>query len=202
MNATVNNLHGLILAGGHSKRMGQDKSLLVYHEKPQVEHAYDLLTPFCAKVFVSNRSDQNKQKGHEHLPQLHDNIKFNDIGPLGGILSAMTAYPNAAWLVLACDLPFVTAEAIHYLIDQRDIQKLATAFISAHDQMPEPLCAIWEAHSRERILKFLNKGIQCPRRILLKFDTRLIIQKDPRWLRNINSLQEYQQTKKFKKIYH
>ena len=175
--------------------MGQDKSVLTYHGKTQVEHAYDLLMPFCARVIVSNRADQVGQKGHGHLPQLHDLPQFSGIGPLGGILSAMTVYsPQAAWLVFACDLPFVTPGAIDYLIQQRDPDKIATAFISTHDQMPEPLCAIWEGHGRDTIARFLNEGVRCPRKILMKSDAHLIVQKDPRWLDNVNTAQEYKNT--------
>src|SRR3990167_4508022 len=101
MTAINKNLYGLILAGGRSKRMGQDKSLLTYRSKPQVEHAHDLLMPFCAKIFVSTRADQSKNREYERLAQINDLPQFSDIGPLGGILSAMTTYSGAAWLVLA-----------------------------------------------------------------------------------------------------
>ena len=206
MTAVADNLYGLILAGGHSKRMGQDKSVLIYHGKTQIEHAYDLLSPFCAKVFVSNRADQAGQKGHEHLPQVHDLPQFSGIGPLAGILSAMTTYPKTSWLVFACDLPFITPEAIDYLIGLRNPDQFATAFISSYPppepspqgggKFPEPLCAIWEAHGRRDIEQFLREGIQCPRKILLKSNVHLIIQKDPRWLDNVNTPQEYEQALK------
>jgi molybdenum cofactor guanylyltransferase len=199
MTAESNNLYGLILAGGRSKRMGQDKSLLAYHGKPQIEYTYDLLSAFCSQVFISTRPKQTLP--YKHLPQLPDLPEFNDIGPLGGILSAMTIHPTKAWLVLACDLPFITPEAVYYLIEQSNPQKFATAFISNHDRLPEPLCAIWEPRSREGALKFFNEGIQCPRqcprKILIKSDTHLLTQQDPRWLDNVNNPEEYEQARKF-----
>ena len=184
-------IYGLVLAGGKSTRMNVDKSLLFYHGKTQVEHAFELLGLYCAKVFVSNRQDQKQSQGHEHLPQLHDLPEYSGIGPIGGILSALTKFPNAAWLVMACDLPFVTSETIEYLIGQRDPKKNATAFISVHDQLPEPLCAIWETHTQQIILDFFKQGIQCPRKILIKSDVHLIEQQDKRWLDNVNNPQEY-----------
>ena len=65
-------------------------------------------------------------------------------GPVVGIRSAFAAHPNVAWLVLACDLPFLSEAAIEGLLRRRDPGALATAYISAHDGLPEPLCAIWE----------------------------------------------------------
>ena len=195
MTAASDNLYGLILAGGHSKRMGQDKSVLTYHGKTQIEYAYDLLVPFCAKVFVSNRAAQARQKGHEYLPQLHDLPQFSDIGPLGGILSAMTVYPQASWLIFACDLPFMTPQAIACLIQQRDPAKFATAFISTSDGLPEPLCAIWEAGGYEHFLELYQQGLRCPRKTLLKSDTHLLTQQNPRWLDNVNTPEEYKQAR-------
>ena len=90
-----NNIYGLVLAGGKSTRMNVDKSLLFYHGKTQVEHAFALLSPHCAKVFVSNRREQEHLQGHDHLPQLHDLPEYSDIGPLGGVLSALTKFPTA-----------------------------------------------------------------------------------------------------------
>ncbi len=109
-------LYGLVLAGGRGVRMKADKSLLRYHDKSQVEYCYDLLLPLCKRVLVSNRSEQADLKEHEGLSQIHD--IFPNIGPLGGILSAMTQYPKVSWLVLACDLPFVTERAIKALVDR------------------------------------------------------------------------------------
>lgn len=167
--------------------MGQDKALLDHNGKSQLQYAYDLLMPFCAKVFISVRADQSKQQGYGHLPQIHDLPQFSGIGPLGGILSAMAAYPDAAWLLLACDLPLVTPQTIRYLIEHRDPQKTATAFISSSDRLPEPLCAIWEAGSRSKALQLLSEGVQCPRKVLIRSDVRLIEQQDPCWLENVNA---------------
>jgi len=124
--------------------------------------------------------------------QIEDIPPFINVGPLAGILSAMKEYPNADWLVMACDLPFVTDETIQTLISLRDPQKQATAFISTQDTLPEPLCAIWEGHAYDSILKLFNEGIDCPRKILIKSDTHLLEPNDPHWLDNINTPQEYQ----------
>lgn len=189
-NNARSSLYGLILAGGHSTRMETDKSLLDYHGKSQVEHCYDLLSNLCGSVFISNREDQSQLHGHKNFPQIHD--IFHNIGPLGGILSAMSAHPNVAWLVLACDLPLVNKKTIELLIRQRDLLKIATAYKSTTDpQLPEPLCAIYEPKAQSQFKKFLDRGIHCPRKVLINSDVHLIVQDQKSALNNVNNRQEY-----------
>ncbi len=185
------NLYGLVLAGGLSSRMKTDKSILDYHGKSQVAYCFDLLSQKCRKVFVSNRESQAQIKGHKNLPQIHDT--FSNIGPLGGILTAMTKYPQMSWVVLACDLPFVNQETIDTLIRQRDTSKIATAYISSKDpHLPEPLCAIYEPNAFVTLKEFYDRGIHCPRKILINSEVCLIEQNEKSSLTNINNLQEFQ----------
>lgn len=189
-------LYGLVLAGGKSSRMKKDKSLLEYHGRKQTVYCFELLSRFCEQVFVSNRQDQAELIGHKTLPQIHDT--FVDIGPLGGILSAMMRTPEAAWLVLACDLPFVNAVAIETLVRNRNPFKLATAYRNADERgQPEPLCAIYEPKARFRFLQFLACGTWCPRVVLAHSDAHLIAQNPAFSLDNVNNPQEYQKAVDF-----
>jgi molybdenum cofactor guanylyltransferase len=197
MKATKPKIFGLILAGGYSRRMGQDKACLEFHGKPQIEYLFDLLQKYCVEVFSSKRTDQ---KSYKNIPSINDSSEFSGHGPLGGILSAMKEHPGADWLVIACDLPFITESTIETLLNHRDPQKIATAFISTQDTLPEPLCAIWEGHAYAPILKLFNEGIHCPRKILIKNDPHLLKQTDPHWLDNINTLKEYEQLKSQKEL--
>ncbi len=183
-------LYGLVLTGGKSTRMREDKSLLNYHGKTQVEFCYELLKGFCEKVFISNRKDQSSLPGHKGLPQIHDHKNYLGIGPLAGILSALKEYPKVSWLVLACDLPFVTSQTIETLIKNRNPKRLATAYKSTHNQLPEPLCAIYEPNFRPAILKFLKQGLDCPRKIMINSAVELLAPIDPQALENINNPQE------------
>jgi molybdopterin-guanine dinucleotide biosynthesis protein A len=173
--------------------MGKDKAHLEFHGKPQIEYIHELIQKYCGKVFLSKRVDQESYQG---LASINDAPEFSDHGPLGGILSAMKEHPQSDWLVIACDLPFVTDETIKTLFTLRDPNKTATAFISTQDGLPEPLCAIWEAHAYNSILKLFNEGMHCPRKVLINTNAHLLNQKDPRWLENINTPQEYEQIKK------
>jgi molybdopterin-guanine dinucleotide biosynthesis protein A len=183
-------LHGLVLAGGMSTRMGQDKAALRYHGKPQMAHCHELLSAYCERVFVSCRSDQAVEESLADYAIITDS--FVGIGPMGGILSALKAEPAAAWLVLACDLPFVTEETLETLVHCRNPFKLATAFTSANDGFPEPLCAIYEPKSVHRLLAFLARGYQCPRKVLINSDIQLIEAPEHGELDNVNHPHEYE----------
>jgi molybdopterin-guanine dinucleotide biosynthesis protein MobB len=184
-------LYGLVLAGGKSTRMKKDKSLLEYHGKKQSVHCFEILSKFCDQVFLSNREGQAQLDGHKTLPQIHDT--FLEIGPLGGILTAMTKSPEAAWLVLACDLPFVNEKVLKTLVQRRNPFKMATAYQSVEDHgLPEPLCAIYEPKAVFGLMQSLGGGgIHCPRTILKNSDVHLLTQPQKTSLDNINTPQEY-----------
>lgn len=177
-------LYGLVLAGGRSTRMGRDKATLVYRGRPQVDVARELLAGVCASVFVSCRPDQAGLTG----ALLHD--RYDNIGPLAGILTAMDAHPDKAWLVLACDLPFLDRATLDELIARRDASKPATAFRGRIDGLPEPLCAIYEPKMRERLHAFVREGVTCPRKALIRSEATLLDLPNPFALENANRPEE------------
>lgn len=181
-------LHGLLLAGGSSTRMQRDKAALEYHGRPQLHWAHDLLQAHCERVFVSVRPDQASDPVRASLPQIVD--QHQGIGPIAGIAAAQASFPDAAWLVMACDLPFVSDQILVRLIRMRDPSRLATAFRSASDGLPEPLCAIYEPASRTAILESIAQGRNCPRKFLINSRIPLLELPDPAALDNVNTPQE------------
>lgn len=188
MNTKIN---GLVLAGGKSERMKKDKALLEYHGQPQIKTAFELLKPFCENVYLSIREDQKDKSPYLQFSQIIDHPLYKDIGPIGGIISALE-HKNSSWLVLACDLPFVKAKTIEYLIQKRNPKKLATAYKSTHDGLPEPLCAIYEPEALTAMKAFLQTGKNCPRKFLINHNVELIEQIDKIALDNINDPKEYE----------
>jgi molybdopterin converting factor subunit 1 len=182
-------LYGLVLAGGRSTRMQQDKAALNYHGLTQLDRAMGLIKPFVARAFVSVRPDQVKDEVRARYPQVVDTRE--QLGPIAGILAAQAAHPEVAWLVLACDLPFLDAATLEHLLWARQPQRLATAYRSSHDGLPEPLCAIYEPASRAAIASYVESGKQCPRRFLIKADAHLLEEPNPRALDNVNTPEEY-----------
>ncbi|RMG81285.1 MAG: molybdopterin-guanine dinucleotide biosynthesis protein MobA, partial [Bacteroidetes bacterium] len=179
MKAAVPPLAGLVLAGGKSERMGRDKGDISYHGKPQRDHLFELLRPVCASVFVSLREGQ---AGPENLPVLYDS--FAGLGPFGAILSAFRAFPNHAWLVVACDLPLLDKLAIDFLTQNRNPSAVATAFHNPATGFPDPLITIWEPKSYPILLQFLAQGYSCPRKVLINSEIETLQAPDPEILRN------------------
>lgn len=178
-------VYGLILAGGRSRRMGRDKALLERNGRSQLEHMHALLGRHVPRVFVSTRPDQVEEPERSRFEQVVD--RYEDLGPLAGILSALETCPDVDWLVVACDLPNVGDDTIRHLLDNRSAAHPFTAYISSHDGLPEPLCAVWRSSAIEVIRDRLDEGIRCPRKILIRSDTHLLAQADPRWLDNVNT---------------
>jgi molybdopterin-guanine dinucleotide biosynthesis protein A len=184
-------VYGLILAGGLSSRMQRDKAALEYRGKAQLERACELASRHVSQVFVSVRADQISDPTRARRPMIVDSVAGG--GPAVGIRSAFAAYPHAAWLVLACDLPFLADSALSHLIGERDPARLATAYRSAHDGLPEPLCAIWEPAAAAALTAYQGGGGNCPRKFLMRHATHLLEPLDARALDNINTPEEYAQ---------
>jgi molybdopterin-guanine dinucleotide biosynthesis protein A len=179
-------LRGLVLAGGLSQRMQTDKGRLSYSPdgREQREVAAALLAEVCQDVFVSCRADQAAElpAGLQPLPDT-----FLGLGPLGGILSALRKDPNAAWLVLACDLPFMNADTLRQLVAGRQPSRLATAFKSPSNDFPEPLITIFEPRAYPELLRFLGLGYSCPRKMLINSDVEVLPTPASDVLRNVNT---------------
>lgn len=180
-------LNGLVLAGGKSSRMGTAKDKLNWHGKEQRYFAADLLAAFCNEVFISCRQDQ-LENFDSHYNALPDT--FLNMGPFGGILSALRAQRDKAWLVVACDLPLLDKKSLEFLIQSRDPEKAATTYESPFDGLPEPLITIWEPKSYPLLLNFLGTGNTCPRKVLINSDPLILKPENPDALMNVNTPEE------------
>jgi molybdenum cofactor guanylyltransferase len=183
-------LYGLVLAGGRSSRMQRDKATLEYRPgETQLDAAMKLLEGRVARAFLSVRSDQRADPVRAKYAQIVDRGGVE--GPIAGISAAFAEHPGAAWLVLACDLPFLDPRTLDALLGARATDADATAFRSSHDGLPEPLCAVYEPRAAEKIAAHIGSGRNCPRKFLINANTRLLDQPDPRALDNVNTVDEY-----------
>jgi molybdenum cofactor guanylyltransferase len=187
-------IKSLILAGGKSQRMGINKATINYHGKPQTEFLMDILRGLNVAPHLSCRKEQAvdfiMDLTAENVPIITDT--FLDLGPFGAILSAFRHDPNAAWMVIACDLPLLDAETLDFLIKNRNLSAIATAFKSPEstDSFPEPLITIWEPRAYPILLSFLAQGISCPRKVLINSDTHLLDAPNLDALKNVNTPEE------------
>jgi molybdopterin-guanine dinucleotide biosynthesis protein A len=172
----INNLYGIVICGGKSSRMGLDKSMIEYHEKPQRYYIYEMLSSICGSVFISCNEGQEKEMNGS-IPYLTDLPFFENSGPVAGLLTAFAHYPDKDFLVTGCDYPFIKeADLIEFLSNIED-NKCAAAFFNPVENLYEPLLAyyssecetsLWEMfhlkdYSLQQFLKRQNAGKYIPR---------------------------------------
>jgi molybdenum cofactor guanylyltransferase len=187
-------LQGLVLLGGESRRMGRPKWALRYGatEETQADRTLRLLSDVCDRVFVSARAEQVSELP-SHFDLIVDSFPYR--GPVAGMLSAMHERPDAAWLVAACDLPLLDEDTLRHLVAHREPLKIATAYRGSVDGLPEPLCAIWEPRSKQRLLQAAGLRLGCPRKVLIESAPALLDLPNARALDNANTPEEYQQAR-------
>jgi molybdopterin-guanine dinucleotide biosynthesis protein A len=184
-------LKALVLLGGKSSRMGEEKGLIQYHEKSQAEHLVSLLEEIGLEVFLSVREEQKENYSFLNRPFIADEIQ--GAGPLGGIASAMRTLPQTAFLVVACDLPNLQKEQLEFLLKKRSPKAFATCYESPLDGGPEPLCSIYEPKSFSALMKVWVNGKSCPRKMLFNRTVEILSTKDSAFLMNANTPEERQQ---------
>ncbi len=123
---------GIVLAGGSSRRMGQDKALLAAGGESLPARAARRLAGLCAEVAVADR-------GRGLLPGLPSVPDGPGRGPAAGILGAAAAYPGRRLLVLACDLPRVPEGLLAALADPVEPDWVVPRWRDG----VEPLCALY-----------------------------------------------------------
>src|ERR1022692_2701600 len=137
----INQLFGLVVCGGQSSRMGTDKSLIVYHGKPQRYYLYEMLESLCDQVHIScNKHQASSIPEHYRVIPDHDNYK--NIGPMAALLSAFEKYPDVCFLVLGCDYPFIKKDDLARLIEASNSDIKALSYYDPENQIREPLMAI------------------------------------------------------------
>ncbi|WP_405609778.1 NTP transferase domain-containing protein [Polaribacter sp. Asnod1-A03] len=183
---------GLVLVGGKSTRMGTDKSELNYFGKPQKEYVKILLENQNLETFYSVQPFDFARDDNSNDDEISD--KFINLGPFGGICSAFQKDPNAAWFVLATDVPFVNEEIIQLVLKHRNPSKAATAIQGKGKDFPEPLITIYEPKAYPILLQYLAQGYSCPRKMLINSDIE-IVEIDDTFIRNINTPEEFEVAK-------
>ena len=185
-------LNGLVLAGGKSLRLGTDKGKINWHGKEQRYYIAEVLQKFCDEVFISCREDQQSEIDSNYKT-LTDT--FTGLGPYGAILSAFREQPNAAWFVVACDLPLLDEATMRFLVEHRNLSSTGTTFESPWDGLPEPLITIWEPKGYPTLLSFLSQGYSCPRKALINSYATILKPPIPEALMNVNTQEELTRAK-------
>lgn len=132
-------INGAVLIGGASRRMGRPKHNLEVGGRTMTELAVAALEDQVERVVLVGSGEP--APGLRHLERLPDPAEVS--GPIAGVLAAMRWAPSAAWVVVACDMPRVSAEAVRWLIGRRRPGGYAV-LPCVREGRVEPLLAVYE----------------------------------------------------------
>jgi molybdopterin-guanine dinucleotide biosynthesis protein A len=147
----VEDVAGVILAGGKSRRYGKNKALVAVEGVPLIERVADVLgSVFHRVVLITNSPDEYK---HLHLPMFEDLVK--GLGPLGGIVTGLSVITEEAGFLVACDMPFLNPSLIRYMIRIRGPFHVVVPRIRGD---LETLHALYSRQCLPALWKFVHAG--------------------------------------------
>jgi molybdenum cofactor guanylyltransferase len=198
-------ISAFILCGGTSSRMGEPKGLLRFGSQPLILRIAGLLEPLVSAVTVVGSRECYADLGLHVIEDADFGItdgKGQSAGPLLGIASALISTRTEWNLILACDLPYLTAEWLDWLLAR-------AAASSCHIIMPrtarglEPLAAIYRRGCVEPIIGALRRGVHKVSDALEQFRIEFVAEDDwahidptGRVLYNMNAPEDYQEARR------
>ncbi len=155
------NVAAFILAGGASSRMGRNKGLLKIAGEPLILRTARVLEPLVSRVTVIGPAGLYRKVGLRAVPDKIPGIRKVAAyqGPLAGIVTALAFTPSPWNLILACDLPYLTAEWIELLLS-RAVQSNAKAFVPRTPEGLEPLAAVYRREAYAPLAEAFRKGVR------------------------------------------
>jgi molybdenum cofactor guanylyltransferase len=186
---------GVVLSGGKSRRLGQDKAQLSFHEgMNQLDYMLSLLDAFCESLAISCRDSQRSERSSKFdVDLILDEQGL--VGPMAGVISSLRNSSNRAVLMVACDMPLLDAGVLLKVVSLRNSEKLATCLL-AQDGKPEPMCAVYESRCLLALEDWVERGNHSLRRFLESSDVELIEVDEPQMLASVNTLEDVESVRK------
>ena len=150
----------MILAGGKSRRMGQDKLPLMVGEKPLLDRVLLALATRCDEILIVG-GGRYAPAGARRIPDLRPSRQ----GPLAGIEAGLLAARHRAVFVVAGDMPFLTGDLAGYLLGL--LSDDVPAVVPDFGGRPHPLCAAYGREIQSAVSAALDRGVR-PVRVLLE----------------------------------
>ncbi|MBU0611523.1 MAG: molybdenum cofactor guanylyltransferase [Armatimonadetes bacterium] len=143
---------GLILAGGQGRRLTRDKGWSLVGGVPIVQRVRDALAPVVQELLLVGDAELPPDWPVRRVPD-----ELPGTGPLAAMLTGMTAAPADVYLIVAWDMPFVTAELLHYLAAKCQDADAVVPHIGGRNQ---PLCAAYAASCLPAIEQCVAQGLR------------------------------------------
>lgn len=185
--------NGIILCGGRSRRMGQNKALLKLGERTIIEQVANTLSKICNEIIISTNSEELN-----FLPFKIIKDKLTDIGPIAGFHSTLMETSNEHNLIVSCDTPFITTEILEYLFSMR---KNYDVVLPVFKDQIQPMTGYFRKSLFRKIEEEIQLGNRKPINIFENSNLLLIdVNKDFKHYKdylffNINSPEDYKQAK-------
>lgn len=142
---------GIILAGGKSSRMGQNKALLDFGGRSIIEHTVDLFKPLFQEVIIVTNSPSE----YENLDVRIVTDIFPGKGSLGGIYTGLFYSSNKYSFIASCDMPFLKGDLIEFLVSLRDNYDV---IVPCPKSGREPIHAVYSKRCLKPIETLIEKG--------------------------------------------
>lgn len=179
---------GIILAGGRSSRMGEDKGLVLLNKLPMISYVINALKEITDEIIIIANNKAYDQFG---LPVYSDIIL--DKGPIGGIYTGLNYSKTELNIILSCDSPFMTSSFLKKLIEQSADYQIT---IPSYEERIHPTIGIYkrdvvtilEQQIAANELKLLRTIEKVPNQIISFSSSDSVI--DPKIFSNINTKQD------------
>jgi len=153
-------IHGGILIGGASTRMGRPKHLLRLGGRTFVERLVELIDPYVHEIALLGSGTVPESCARR--ARLPDSDRAR--GPLAGMIAAFDSNQSVAWLLCACDTPALNPPAIEWLLEQRAPDHIAVLPRGPNGRI-EPFPGVYEPGTRDAIGRLVMRGVHAPRRL-------------------------------------
>ncbi len=158
-------LCGIILSGGKSSRMGMEKGLMQFENKPLIQYSLDLAKQFCKEIILVANSDDYQKFNARLISDLVENK-----GPLGGLYTGISYSAAKSFLLLPCDMPHLSSRVIDKIISNHK----AEISIARQDNRNHPLIGIYEQSILAKIRSCLNSDNLAMMSMIEKCDHNII----------------------------
>ncbi len=152
-----NNLVALILAGGKSSRMGEDKALIPWQNIPMLKRVYEVANKCTEKVYILTPWPEKYQ---QILPTECEWLtELKTEGPLVAFAQGLTQI-NSDWiLLLGCDLPLLNSDIIQTWVTKlNQLSPEILALVPQKSQGWEPLCGFYRQQIKIELEKTIDRG--------------------------------------------
>jgi molybdenum cofactor guanylyltransferase len=182
----------IILAGGLSTRMGQDKARLEIAGRPLLQRVIDVAQRVSSPVLVITAWPEKYQAmvGCEFLgDQLSQ-------GPIVAFAQGLAPVHTEWVLLLSCDLPNLRSAVLQTWIDQlKEVPDRAIAYLPSGSKGWEPLCGFYRSTCRESIQKYVDNGGRSLQRWLQTQVVETLVVDDRSVLFNCNTPEDLESVK-------